>query len=108
VKFLVDAQLPPSLAEWLRATGAEATHVEEASLRNAVDSAIREYAISQGYVLITKDKDFAPAESSRPQLQVVWVRTGNVPNRVLIERLAAGWLRVLAHLEDGAPIVELR
>lgn len=53
MKFLVDAQLPPFLAEWLRATGGEATHVEEAGLRNAVDSAIREYAVSQGYVLIT-------------------------------------------------------
>jgi predicted nuclease of predicted toxin-antitoxin system len=43
-------------------------------------------------VLITKDKDFVPAESPRPQFQVVWIRTGNVPNRVLI----------------GAPVVELR
>jgi predicted nuclease of predicted toxin-antitoxin system len=59
-------------------------------------------------VPITKDKDFAPAESFRPQFQVVWIRTGNVPNRVLIERLAAGWPRILVHLEDGAPIVELR
>jgi predicted nuclease of predicted toxin-antitoxin system len=108
VKFLVDAQLPPSLAEWLRATGGEAIHVEEAGLRDAVDSAIREYAVSQGYVLITKDKDFVPAESPRPQFQVVWIRTGNVPNRVLIGRLEAGWPRILAHLEDGAPVVELR
>ena len=38
--------------------------------------------ISQGYVLITKDLDFVSAESSRPQLQVVWIRTGNASNRV--------------------------
>jgi Domain of unknown function (DUF5615) len=58
VRFLVDGQLPPSLAEWLRATGGEAVHVEEAGLRNAIDSAIREYAVNQSYALITKDKDF--------------------------------------------------
>ena len=108
MRFLVDAQLPPALAEWLRATGGDAIHVEEAGLRNAVDSAIREYAVNQDYVLITKDKDFVRPESPRPQFQVVWVRTGAVPDRVLIERLAAGWPRILAHLEDGALIVELR
>ena len=68
MKFRVDAQLPPSLAEWLRATGGDAIHVEEAGPRNAVDSAIREYAVNEDYVLITKDEDFVPAESSRPRL----------------------------------------
>ena len=108
MKFLVDAQLPPSLAEWLRIAGCEAIHVEEAGLRDAVDSAISEYAVNQGYVLITKDRDFVLAGSPRQRSQVVWIRTGNVSNRVLIGRLEAGWRSVLTHLEDGASIVELR
>ena len=69
---------------------------------------LREYAVNQDYVLITKDKHFVRPESPRPQFQVVWIRTGDVPNRVLIGRLAAGSPRILAHLEDGALIVELR
>jgi len=109
VKFLVDAQLPPSLAQWLRGAGTDAIHVEQASLRNATDQAIRDYAIEKGYVLVTKDKDFMPADTSPAAgFQVVWVRTGNVSNCVLINRWAAGWPRILAHLETGARIVELR
>ena len=32
MKFLVDAQLPPSLAQWLCAAGADALHVEHVGL----------------------------------------------------------------------------
>jgi predicted nuclease of predicted toxin-antitoxin system len=77
--------------------------------RNATDQTIRAYAVEQGHVLVTKDKDFIPTGGSLTAgLQVVWIRTGNVSNRVLIDRLAAGWLRILAHLESGARVVELR
>ena len=109
MKFLVDAQLPPSLAQWLRGTGADAAHVEQSDLRDASDNIIRDYAVQNGYVLVTKDRDFVPVNRSRQSgLQVVWIRTGNVSNRVLLDRLAAGWPRILAHLEAGATIVELR
>jgi predicted nuclease of predicted toxin-antitoxin system len=109
VKFLVDAQLPPSLVEWLSATGVDATHVEQVGLRNAADQIIRDYAVEQGHILVTKDKDFVPSEQSRlSELQVVWIRTGNVSNRVLFERLRACWPRVLEHLEAGVRVVELR
>jgi predicted nuclease of predicted toxin-antitoxin system len=40
VKFLVDAQLPPALARWLREAGHEAEHVEFVGLREESDSAI--------------------------------------------------------------------
>ena len=84
-------------------------HVEQAGLRNATDQTIRDHGVKQGYVLITKDKDFVPADAAlAPGLQVVWVRTGNVSNRVLIDRLAAGWARILEHLEAGARVIELR
>lgn len=76
---------------------------------NATDDAIRARATAHGYVLITKDKDFVPADASRgSQFQVVWIRTGNVSNRVLLNRLAASWPRILAHLEAGTRVVELR
>ncbi|HEY5047159.1 MAG TPA: DUF5615 family PIN-like protein [Rhizomicrobium sp.] len=109
MKFLIDAQLPPSLVQWLRSVGCEAEHVEEMALRNAEDRAIRDHAVSNGFVLLTKDRDFVPAaESTATDLQVVWIRTGNISNRVLFQRLAADWTRVLAHLETGVRIVELR
>jgi predicted nuclease of predicted toxin-antitoxin system len=71
--------------------GTHAIHVEPAGLRDAADQIIRDYAVEQGCVLVTKDKDFVPSEHSRHSgLQIVWIRTGNVSNRVLFKRLAAG------------------
>jgi len=84
VKFVVDAQLPPSLAQWLRAA-------------------------AQGFILVTKDRDFVPSGGSHLSgLQIIWIRTGNVANRVLLDRLAAGWQRILEHLPAGGRVVELR
>ena len=38
MKFLVDAQLPPALAHWLRGAGHEAQAVGEVGLRDASDT----------------------------------------------------------------------
>lgn len=109
MKFLIDAQLPPSLVHLLKSLGCEAEHVEDVSLRSAGDEMIRGYAASNGSVLVTKDRDFIPASGpDSAKLQIVWVRTGNVSNRKLFERLTTRWPRVLEHLESGAKIVELR
>ena len=40
MKFLVDAQLPPALARWLREQGYDAQHVEDLGLRDAEDRVI--------------------------------------------------------------------
>ncbi len=109
MKFVIDAQLLPALAQRLRAAGHVETHVEDLALRNADDEAIREYAIRNGCVLVTKDRDFVPVGSfASESLQVLWIRTGNVSNRILYSRLEAGWARVIEHLEASARIVELR
>jgi predicted nuclease of predicted toxin-antitoxin system len=58
LKFLVDAQLPPSLARWIPSRGHEATHVFDIAMHTAGDAAIWEYAGANGCVLLTKDEDF--------------------------------------------------
>jgi predicted nuclease of predicted toxin-antitoxin system len=94
VKFVIDAQLPPVMAVWLRAAGHEAQHVEDVGLRNADDTTIWCYAESSGAVIVTKDEDFAErAASVALPPMVVWLRIGNCSNaelRVWLEpRLAA-------------------
>ena len=106
MKFLVDAQLPPTLAEWLRKAGHEAQHLQDVGLRDAGDAAIRAYVGKTGAVLITKDRDFVSGGDT--SVQVVWVRTGNVGTRALIERIESALPQVLAHLGEGAQLVELR
>jgi len=85
VKFLVDAQLPPSLARWLREAGHEAEHVEDVGLREANDGAIWAHALRSGAVLVTKDEDFA-ARSALTAItpMIVWLRIGNTTNRALL------------------------
>lgn len=106
MKFLVDAQLPPKLAEWLRKAGHDAKHVQDVDLRAADDAAVRAYANRNGMVVITKDRDFVPTDQAA--LQVIWVRTGNIGTRAMIDRFEAALPQLLAHLAEGAQLVELR
>jgi len=106
VKFVVDAQLPPKLAAWLRDAGHDARHVQEVDLHDAPDSAIRAYASRIGAVVVTKDRDFTP--TGETVIRVVWVRTGNLGTRALIERMEIALPKILAHLAEGAQLVELR
>jgi predicted nuclease of predicted toxin-antitoxin system len=59
VKFLIDNQLPPALANWLISHGHEALHVLDVGLADAKDEKIREYAAANSLALITKDEDFS-------------------------------------------------
>jgi predicted nuclease of predicted toxin-antitoxin system len=84
VKFLIDAQLPPALAGWLRKVGHEASHVEDDGLRDAEDGAIWAHALKTGAIIVTKNEDFA-ARSIRTESapMIVWLRVGNTTNPVL-------------------------
>lgn len=66
MKFLVDAQLPPALAHWLREAGHEAAHVEDAGLRESDDRLIWSHAQQTATVIVTKDEDLHRAPSSSP------------------------------------------
>ena len=59
IRFLIDAQLPPGLAQKLAARSYPSEHVNRVDLGIASDDAIWRYAASTGAILITKDEDFA-------------------------------------------------
>lgn len=59
MKFWIDAQLPPTLANWLSVTfELEAAALRGLSLRDAQDIAIFEAARAENAVIMTKDSDF--------------------------------------------------
>ncbi|MGK7884775.1 MAG: DUF5615 family PIN-like protein [Crocosphaera sp.] len=59
MKFWIDAQLTPQLAQWLMITfSVQATSLRELGLRDAQDREICEMAQTEGTVIITKDSDF--------------------------------------------------
>jgi predicted nuclease of predicted toxin-antitoxin system len=58
VKFLVDANLPPALAQWLAAEGHEAQHVADLGMEAMPDREIWKHARDSDACIVTKDEDF--------------------------------------------------
>jgi predicted nuclease of predicted toxin-antitoxin system len=110
VKFLVDAQLPPALASWLREAGHEAAHVETIGLRDADDRSIWDHAARAGVTIVTKDEDFAAraahaVDADRPV--IVWLRVGNTTNAALQAWLERRLPDILEILKQGHRLVEV-
>jgi hypothetical protein len=62
VKFIIDAQLPPKLAEALTSAGHDAVHTLNLPDKNrSSDSYIARLADYQGRVVVSKDADFVTA-----------------------------------------------
>ena len=109
MKFVIDAQLPPVLANALREAGHDAQAVRELGLREAEDSDIWDYALSHQAAILTKDQDFAERlMSSRSAPVIVWLRIGNTSNRVLISWLLSLWPEVISRIESGDNLIEVR
>lgn len=108
----VDAQLPPALAQWLRAEyRVDAVHVEALGLLRARDPAIFAAARAAGrmVVVMTKDDDFAKLQGQHgAPPRVVWLRCGNVTNRELRRIVLEAWPRVEAFIGAGEALVEVR
>jgi len=78
VRFLVDNQLPPSLARFIsQDLQAEALHVTEIGMRDSADAAVWSYAAENNFVVISKDDDFVTLYSQTPSASLLWVRLGN-------------------------------
>ena len=109
MKFLVDAQLPPALAELLRELGQEAVAVRDIGLRDAEDGPIWQYALENGAIIVTKDEDF-PERSLRSKAPhgVLWLRVGNCSNRALFAWFRPLWPETERRLVAGDRIVEVR
>ena len=105
--FLVDAQLPPSLAEALRQAGHQALHVVEIGMLPASDQQIWDEAISRSAVLITKDRDFSLRRAAMKNGPVIlWVRVGNTSNRKLIELALRALPAITEAIERGEAVIE--
>jgi predicted nuclease of predicted toxin-antitoxin system len=108
VKFLVDQQLPPALSHWLTEKGHYAEHTDGIGFGQAPDDAIAAYALQSGSVMVTRDSDFVQIRGRSAGLQILWVRTGNCTNEVLLAAFEARWAQLVQRLQDGEGLIEIR
>jgi predicted nuclease of predicted toxin-antitoxin system len=105
--FLIDAQLPPSLAEALRQAECQAIHVIDLGLLSATDQQIWDEAISRSAVLVTKDRDFPIRRAaSNDGPAILWVRVGNISNRKLIELALQALPAIIEAIERNEVVIE--
>jgi len=109
VKFWIDAQLPPLLAEWLSAQfNVEAFSLRTLGLRDATDAEIFQAAQQAGIVIISKDSDFVEFVSRYgPPPQLIWVTCGNVTNHQLQIVFNKTFAESLVLLAAGQAMVEI-
>jgi predicted nuclease of predicted toxin-antitoxin system len=87
MKFIVDAQLPIKLSEFLKTQGFDSIHTLDLQLQNATpDEQIRDICSIEDRILITKDSDFEDSFLLRniPK-KLIFLSTGNIKNSDLIK-----------------------
>lgn len=109
MRFLVDAQLPPALAGLLRDHGHLAEHVTDVGPGDAPDRDLWQYALDNEAVFVTKDEDFSLMFAMRGDAPtVVWVRIGNTRRSCLLSWFEPLITDVVALVEGGQKLIELR
>ena len=107
LRFIIDTQLPPVLATYLRRKGLDAVHTTNyPRAQFLTDAEIREIAINEFRIVITKDEDFADyfwAKGSPPR--VLFLTTGNIKNNDLIDVFESNIIPLLQLFEKGSDLV---
>jgi predicted nuclease of predicted toxin-antitoxin system len=108
VKFLIDAQLPTRLADFLNRAGHDAVHTIALPDGNrSTDSQIAQLAETDGRVVVTKDQDFRDGQLLvQSPRQLLVVATGNITNDALLSLFEAHLDSIVSALEE-ADFVEL-
>jgi len=96
LKFIVDAQLPRKLAQWLIAAGLDAVHTLDLPNQNRrTDRQIIDIADGENRVVVTKDSDFVDSHllNGKPA-KLLLISIGNISNSRL-EALLVPFIPIL-------------
>jgi predicted nuclease of predicted toxin-antitoxin system len=87
MKFLVDAQLPKKLSQFLQWKGYDSLHTLDLPNANKTkDSQINQLSIDEQRVVISKDLDFIESLliSNKPY-KLIYIATGNITNQKILD-----------------------
>jgi len=108
MKLLFDENLSFRLCERLARLFPGSSHVRLAGLSQADDHAIWDYALANGFTIVSLDADFAErATLNGPPPKVIWLRCGNQPTEI-VENLLRDRTEAIATFErDAAACLEI-
>ena len=101
MKVLLDQNLPRRLLPCFESRCEGAQHVKDLGLDTASDGEILEFAIEDGFSILSKDRDFADwvLLNGAPS-KVVWIRSGNCSTDDLVRVLEESWPDIASFHED--------
>ena len=100
MKFIVDAQLPKSVSDFLKLNGFDSIHTLDLPDKNrTTDKKIIEISNIERRVVITKDSDFLYnfLINYQPE-KLIFIRTGNIENSFLINIISLHLTQILSSL----------
>ena len=108
MKFIVDEQLPASLVRWLETEGHSAIHATSLGTGTKIsDLDICQKSMADERVVISKDVDFFNRFLLKNEpWKLLYLTTGNIPNRELLQLFQANFPKILEMLAT-ADVIEL-
>lgn len=108
MKLLLDENLSPWLVTSLASIYPGLEHVHNCNLGSAHDSAIWEYAKAHGFVIVSKDSDFAEKSVlHRNPPKVIWIRVGNCSTQAVenLLRSAGEVVRIFVETDEETCLI---
>ena len=104
MKFIVDAQLPQTLARLLREKGFDAIHTSELEDGNdTTDEEINRLSLAEDRIVISKDGDFYDSFTAKKEpYKLLHVKTGNIKNSELISLFDKNLELIISELDESS------
>lgn len=108
MKFIVDAQLPKSLARFLSERGFDSIHTLDLPRKNVTsDLEINQLSLEENRVVISKDADFYDSYTARKEpFKLLYLTTGNISSKDLLNLFDKNLLLIVQTLKS-ASVVEI-
>ena len=106
MKFIVDAQLPKTLAYSLRDKGFDVVHVSELTAGNdTTDEEINRLSLAENRIVISKDADFYDSFTAKKEpYKLLHVKTGNIKNAQLLELFDKNSELIIKELNESSVV----
>ena len=107
MKFLLDAQLPPSLKELFIENGYDCIHTLDLELGNETpDKTINQLSVSQQRIVVTKDSDFFDSFIVKGEpYKLLLVKLGNTSKSELIDFFRNQFEEIIERIKTEGMIV---